>query len=430
MPNLKRFLCSIYVLFFLMGLFSCRTFSFWEKSTQLSNSPTIGKQKSLTQEKLSIIHTTSVPLDTNIPSFSSFNPVTFLKLAANENILNMMAESKETIWLITNQRVVRYQQNTWRDFLPHYEGKIIGIDPSPKIWISSNDGYQASAWDGAMWTSFGPESGWKPLADNSNPPPGRWSLTTDSNNQIWLSTNQDVRMFNGNRWTVYTLNDLGMPGPEIEDALFETKIAFLKTTNSIWVLNCYWVGPGPNGGGGARYFDGNNWIGSDSPVAQGCATTINEDRKGNIWLGLDNKLWKFNQPTGVWESYPAPKPPEAIRLGYFTDMRLDPNGEPWPEMALCGGASCFVGSIRYHVTEDGKWQKIGNVFTDSSLLFFDSVDQGWIFRSGSIFHVLENELEPIIDLPDLRVVSAPTGEIWVEGLYKGRNVLWTQSVAK
>ncbi len=210
-----------------------------------------------------------------------------------------------------------------------------------------------------------------------------WSIATDAQGQVWLATNRDVRMFDGIKWKIFDLNDLGIPLPEVEDAYSETSVAFLKASGYIWVSHCYWIGPGPDGGGGARWYDGQVWHGSDSPVAGGCARAVNEDSLGNIWLGLDNDLWRLNVSSDSWKRFPAPEQPEGRRLGFFTDLALDIAGNPWPELALCGGASCYTGNIRYHVTGE-EWLQIGGVATDTSPLYFDAAGQGWVFASGGI----------------------------------------------
>ena len=141
------------------------------------------------------------------------------------------------------------------------------MDSNHHVWVISDDGTQVAVWDGSTWTNMGPETGWEPPMPN-NVELG-WSIATDALGQVWLATNRDVRMFDGNKWKTFDLNEFGMPHPEVEDATSETTIAFLKASGYIWVNNCYWIGPGPDGGGGARWYDGHVWRGSDSPVALG-----------------------------------------------------------------------------------------------------------------------------------------------------------------
>ncbi len=367
---------------------------------------------------------TSSPSPTiSIPTFDSFQPVARLGLSTSERVLNMVAESDGILWLLTNQRVMHYSQDTWTDYLPQFSGTIIGMDSNHHVWVVSDDGVQVSTWDGSAWTNMGPETGWEP------PMPGNgmeivWSLATDARGQTWLATDRDVRMFDGVKWKIFNLDDLGMPRPEVEDASSETTVTFLKASGYIWVINCYWMGPGPDGGGGARWYDGQVWHGSDSSVARGCATVVDEDSSGNIWLGLDNDLWRLNTSSDSWQRFPAPEQPES-RFGSFTDLALDAAGNPWPELAVCGGASCYAGNVQYHVN-GGKWFQIGDVAAEPRSLYFDASGQGWLFAHDGIFRIAENQLEPVAELAILKVARDPSGKLWIIGNYKGEIWLWTQ----
>jgi ligand-binding sensor domain-containing protein len=361
-----------------------------------------------------------------IPIFDPFHPVTRLSLAASERALDMVAESDDNIWLITDLRVLHFTQGTWTNYLSRFNGRLIGMDSDHHVWVASDDGVQVSVWDGSAWTYFGPEAGWKPLPLPANATKIRGKVAADALGQVWLATEQDVRMFTGVRWKVFSLDDLEMPHPAYEDALPETTIHFLETSNSIWVISCYWIGPGPSGGGGARWYDGKMWQGSNSPVASGCATVVNEDKLGSIWLGLDNNLWQLNTKSGNWNHFPAPNPPEGTRFGFFTDMALDAAGNPWPELDTCGGASCYINNVRFHVTR-GEWFQIGAASFDTSSLYFDANGQGWVFTSARVFRITENQLDPVAKLSILKVAVDPSGKLWILGDYKDESVLWAQT---
>lgn len=319
---------------------------------------------------------------------------------------------------------MQYRQDTWTDYLPQFSGTIIGMDSKRHVWVVSDDRAQVSAWDGSVWITLGPDAGWE------LPIPGNrmrldWSLASDALGNVWLATDRDVRMFDGTKWKVFGLDDLGMPITEEEDVLSDTNLIFLKTSGYIWANNCHWIGPGPYGGAGARWYDGHIWQGSDSPVDNGCATVVNEDGLGNIWLGVDSNLWRFDPLLKDWEQYPAPEPPEDSWFGFINDLALDAVGNPWPEFVRCGGASCYTGNIRYHFTGT-EWLQIGDIGTDDSFLYFDVTGQGWVFASYGVFRITENQLEPVADLSILKVTVSPSGMLWIMGVYEGKTVLWTQ----
>ena len=361
----------------------------------------------------------------SIPTFDSFQPVTRVSLAASEHVLNLVAESDDTIWLLTNYRVMQYSQGIWTDYLPQFSGMIIGMDSQHQVWVISDDRVQVSAWNGSAWANFGAEAGWKPLMPD-NGMELDWSLATDRRGQVWLATGHDIRMFDGTKWEIFDLSDLGMFPLEEEDAISETTMVFLNANGYLWALNCQWIGPGPIGGGGVRWYDGHVWQGSDSPVAHGCATVIDEDGRGNIWLGLDNDLWRLDTLSGNWERFLSPEPPEGERFGLFSDLTLDAVGNPWPELVICGGASCYTGNIRYHFT-DTEWLQIGDIGIDNSSLYFDATGQGWVFASYGVFRIAGNQLEPVTNLLILKVAVSPSAKLWFIGVYESETWLWAQS---
>ncbi len=175
----------------------------------------------------------------------------------------------------------------------------MGLDVNHVVWVVSTDGSQVSAWNGTKWSTAGTESGWKSFSVDNRPFPGRWGITSDSAGHIWVTTNDDVRMFDDGKWTIFNLDAIGMSPPENEDKLPETRISFLKSNNSIWAINCSWIGPGPDGGGGARWADGQSWHGSDSPVARVVPHRLKKttrETSGLVWIitsGVKHSLRKM-----------------------------------------------------------------------------------------------------------------------------------------
>ncbi len=362
-----------------------------------------------------------------LPALASFTPLSRLDLAASENVLDLLAEPGGSLWLLTDLRVLHYAQGTWTDYLSQFSGTLLGLDSAHRVWVLSPDSNEVSAWDGSVWTSFGPQAGWQPMQPPAYPGETHAKLATDALGQVWLATDRDVRRFDGARWKVYSLADLGMPAPASADVLPETTLTFLPASRYVWVMSCDWIGPGPAGGGGARWYDGKAWHGSNSPVASGCATVVNEDKLGNIWLGLDHDLWRLATPSGTWQSFPAPTPPQGNFFGYFADLALDASGDPWPELEICGGASCYVGAVRYHVAA-GEWVQVGDVAFDNSSLVFDAAGQGWLFTPGQVYRIANDQLEPVAELSILQVAVDPSGNLWMIGVYGDETVLWAQAL--
>ncbi len=55
-------------------------------------------------------------------------------------------------------------------------------------------------------STAGTESGLKSFSVDNRPFPGRWGITSDSAGHIWVTTNEDVRMFDDGKWTIFNLD--------------------------------------------------------------------------------------------------------------------------------------------------------------------------------------------------------------------------------
>ncbi len=328
-----------------------------------------------------------------------------------------------TLWLTTDQAIARGIENTWTVVLAEYTGRLVGMDAQGRVWVVSDDTIEISAWDGASWTVYAADEGWIPLTDD-------WRVvrggSSDELGRFWLTTSQDVRVFEGARWTVFTPQDMGMGEVGREDLAAEFVLTSVKDSGTVWVGECDWGGPGPFGGQGARWFDGQVWHGADTPVAAGCVTVISSDPAGHVWLGVDADLWRYDPTTASWTQFAPPVPPyEAPRFGFVVDIALDPTGDPWPILALCGGASCFNGNVLYHL-QDGAWSQITERDeTGTERLVFDAAGAAWLFWAGDLYRVKGETLETVAGLFAQSVVLDANGQVWFVATHSGRDVLFT-----
>jgi hypothetical protein len=342
------------------------------------------------------------------------------------------------LWAITEEGIARLEEGSWSLCLSDYPGNLAGIDGSGRIWVLSEDGSEISAWDGppspdgapsgdgGAWTTYGADAGWTPL-DESWYHHARGGHS-DALGRLWFATSQDVRMFDGERWIVFTPADMGMgpPGSEDLDVVFSIDIL---ESGVVWVGECEWGGPGPFGGRGVRWFDG-SWHGADSPVASGCATAITEDGDGNVWLGVEENLWRYEPASGAWAEFAPPEPPIEGRFGFLDSLTVDPSGDPWPTIVICGGASCYGNIARYHV-HDGTWNQIGGVAE------YDGTQRGplfgadgtpWVFWGGGVYRIAEDTPELMAPLYARSVVTDGSGRVWFLAWYQGRDWLWALDI--
>ncbi|MFQ5410480.1 MAG: hypothetical protein ACE5FI_18890, partial [Anaerolineales bacterium] len=109
------------------------------------------------------------------------------------------------------------------------------------------------------------------------------------------------------------------------------------------------------------------------------------------------------------------------------DLALDPSDDPWPLFALCGGASCGVADVRYHL-HAGAWAQIGEPSDAPQILAFDGAGTPWLFTADKIvYRIADNQLLlPLVVEPDVAAVAVdPAGRVWVAGTGPdGERGLW------
>jgi hypothetical protein len=330
------------------------------------------------------------------------------------------------LWAITEEGIARLEDGSWSLYLPDYTGSLAGIDGFGRVWALGEDGSEISAWNGGAWTTYGTDAGWTPLAES-------WYYyasggQSDALGRLWFATSQDVRVFDGERWTVITPADMGMGPPVREELDVVFGVAILES-GAVWVRECEWGGPGPFGGRGVRWFDGSVWHGADSPVASGCATEIFEDDAGNVWLGVEENLWRYDPASGAWTEFAPPEPPIEGRFGFLDSLTVDPSGDPWPMIVICGGASCYGNIALYHV-HDGTWTQIGDVVEYDRQWgpFFGADGTPWVFWDGGVYRIVEDTPELMASLYVRSVVTDGSGRVWFLAWYEGRDWLWTLDI--
>ncbi len=298
--------------------------------------------------------------------------------------------------------------------------QLVGTDDQERMWFFiDNDGSKIYYWGGGLDFVLA-DVGWE-FVDDVSGLEGQ-GVVADAQGRIWLHTEKDVRVYDGARWTVYTLDDLGMSAPPYDDIVNDLNIFYLENNDQIWLTSCYWGGPGPMGGGGVRWFEGGAWKGGGTSVREGCALSVVEDASRRIWMGVGDALWRFRSKTASWTLFSPPEPTDAVRYGHLGNIVIDSNGEPWVNYLLCGGASCD--SYKRFRHQDGYWIQIGDINYFPQTLVFDFNGDAWIFGQG-ITRVEDNQTVVMSDIMVEAVALDAMGQIWVIGHpYGGEMAVW------
>jgi streptogramin lyase len=177
------------------------------------------------------------------------------------------------------------------------------------------------------------------------------------------------------------------------------------------------------GSPGVRWFDGVTWRGEAAPVGPTCASVVDVDRAGNVWIGAQDVIWSYEPARQKWTSYPLP---ETALLDYnFTyvrDLIVDNSGDIWVYLQYCGGASCDA-NTKLHRIHAGEWSDLFEKhewFMPLQQLVTDASGQGWLFWDGTVYRLEGDSPKPVAAFPALGVDVSPDGKMWAVA----DNALW------
>jgi hypothetical protein len=380
--------------------------------------PTLLPTPTYTQPPTEIPSPTTSP--TRIPKdIAPFHFVTSLEGLPVDSTGNVevYAPADGSVWMITSQSAIRWDGQAWEVVLADGEGFLASVDDGGCLWLLPQDTNEISAWRDGQWTSYGADSGWVSVGtfEQSWWATTPWGVYTDASGTTWLPMERDVRAFDGVRWKVYPLEEMGFPIQETEDISLVHYLATLKDSVEIWVGECYYSGPGPMGGGGVRWFDGHTWQGEGAPVGSICGSALAVDAQGDVWLGVSDSIWQYEHTSQSWAEN---RLPETLLLDFnFThpiQLIVDQAGDVWVIEQMCGGASCD-GPVNLYRIHNGEWSWVtGADYWSSSFkqLVLDGNGQGWLFWDGMFYQLGDHPLDVITSIDARGVDVSPDGNIW------------------
>jgi sugar lactone lactonase YvrE len=335
-------------------------------------------------------------------------------------ITGLYATQDGAIWLVSDQGFAWLREDHWEVQLQDLASQLVWVDALGRVWAVNEEASQISRWQDGEWATFGEEQGWQPLTD--------WfahvgGSQTDSLGQLWLATSQDVRVCDGESWQSYIPDQMNMPDSQSDDLVPEFTLQVL-VEDQVWVGSCDWGGPGPFGGRGIRWFDGDSWQGADSPVASGCVTQIESDNRGRVWAALEDELWRYTPASGDWVRFRAPAPQEATRYGFANDMVVDQANSVWIVLSECGGASCFGATAPFRI-QNGSWEAFAERDpAGTQRLALDGSDTVWLFSESGISGYHQDGVTQHAELYTQQYVVDADGKLWLLTWEGDQTLLW------
>ena len=404
------------------------------ETTTPTGTPTPQTKPSPTPTPTSQVEAQTTPTLTSLESreIGPFTPLYSESSWQPSIVQKLLTGPDGNIWVVGEYNVTSYDGNKWQ-FHGEISGHSLGFDGVGKLWIVDEQGEWIAAYDGSNWKEYGPDQGWLPAGRMFNV--GMYAsisegVVTDSGGNTWLTTIHDVRVLRDEEWFIYEPEETGyIPSTFMDEEGFGFLLSdiAIDTTGDIWVTDCAWMGPGPQGQG-ARWYDGETWMGQDSPVvASGCIKDVEVGSDGRIWAGVDDQVWRYTLGDG-WKMLPHPVqfPLEGLRWGWIFDLLLDGTDAVWMTMAPCGGASCDLGrSITFWIYED-EWLIVGDISDEEGMpdVALGANNLTWGCFANGLYTVAAGEFIPVDDdLPGVcQVQSDKEGRVWLA--LNGESTLW------
>ena len=329
--------------------------------------------------------------------------------------------------LVTTAGFALFHAGAWESYFLDPVQHFIGVDGAGRMWHipaaapETIDYFDSAAAEEAAFVRA--DAGWLPPAAPETLV-GR-GLFTDDQGQLWLATDEDVRLFADGRWTIFTRTSLTMPRAADADLAPAFVLTGVADRQQMWVGVCDWA-TGPSGGGGARWLDTAAlaagvvaWRGAQTPVGGGCVTAIAGHDDGRVWIGLDHgAVEQYDQRTQKWRAYPLPTP-EEDRAGYALMLAVDRAGAPWVASALCGAASCDVARTLHHLQE-GVWRAVSGpeagafaAAAGAPDILFDGAGTPWLLNDGALFRIADDRATPATAATVQAAAVDAAGQLWL-----------------
>ena len=317
--------------------------------------------------------------------------------------------------MIRNRSIARLSDSGPTVYLSNYEGYFVGMDSLGRAWFINQNldamtpraGGGAiyppldsiSAWDGTKWTKYSDDDGWTSFYIDGFRP-----SMAEIHGQVWVSTQLDLRVFDGWRWKVIKPEEIGL------QSQLSLAVNSSAEADEIWITGCYFDTPQPHGSD-IIWYDGNTWQHKAMPEEGGCLSTTVE-HQGHVWMATHDSLWRFARATKEWTQYALTQPPST----HITALAFNASGEPWFISLACDPQRSCTESTLYHLQNE-IWIPISPANPDVrfSRLLIDSTNQVWVTASDGVYQIVNNHP----NLASHLIVSSWTmdreGKIWVIG---------------
>jgi hypothetical protein len=381
---------------------------------------------------------TLTPSDTPLPSRTptpfifdqgKFENATVFKQVIPGIINRLMVADNGSFWLASPYAVGVYNPNGSRFNQINLRDPVIGLTRNGLAWILPASGTPLSIWNGKTGSIYDETNAWLPPQGYGLPSPLKPALSTNDNGNLWMTTAYDVRRLDGSLWRIFLPQEMTISLPYRKTMATSFRTIHSQISDKTWVGSCDWSAGEPVGGDGLRVYMDNKWRKPDFPANDGCVTALATDRFGYLWVGIESRLWRYDENNDSWEEFNPPTLDKdqfsGFSYGAVKDLVDAPNGSVWVLYELCGAAGCDTRQIRYRI-QYGSWLSV----RESSQLYppellFDGNSTAWLLTPGEISRFDGFQFKPVASIDWIAADIDSFGNLWImAGELNQEMILW------
>ncbi len=374
------------------------------------------------------------PIPSNTPTAFIFDQGVFQRaFVVNQvipGILNRMLVANDgSFWFASPYAVGRYEPDSKKFSQVNLDDPVIALTRDGKAWILPDAGTPLQVWDGSDFTYYDQTNSWLVTQGYGAPSPLQPAISSDYEGNYWLTDYYDVRRLRGNQWQIFVPQQMGIELPNRKTIATAYLLAHSQISTLTWVGSCNWQDHKRTDGDGVRQFDGTAWTKAEIPADDGCVSAMAADQAGFLWVGMEGRLWRYDQKLDRWREFTPPDLDPVNYAGFshgdILEITIAPDNRTWVLYELCGSAGCQTRQVRYRI-QNALWTPM----RESSqirppLLLFDGDGVAWSLEQNEISRLENNIFKPVAWM-DWKLASVDSrGTIWVmTGKLNAEMILW------
>ncbi len=177
----------------------------------------------------------------------------------SSNLYDVAVDDSGHIWLGSPAGAMEFDGTNWTDYYNYSDIFVTTVDGEGKVWLGTR--YSGVYVYDTSWTQY----------DASLPDSYINAIEYDSDNNVWVGTNDGVAKYDGSSWSSWTYSNSDLPDYEV------LSISFDDSNNKWFATNDK----------GAVKFDGNsNWT-----IYEQTNSSISDNNVAAVYVSNDNKKW-------------------------------------------------------------------------------------------------------------------------------------------